>query len=244
MSTRNSLLAAALTLGLAILAWLALGGGGANAPAAAQSPSASALQELRFNELLQGVLLLEKSPVPLTRPQAEALGDVIQGRHPDQNAGCFVRLQVTEALTEPQKEVLAARFAELRAQPGFIYRSPEAEARRAYTALLVKQVGEPVPAPLAVPPDYGCVDVDGAKPVPHADLLVEFHDDVELTPEQVRRLVPCFLVYQGLVYTEESLILDILTPAQESYLAYNRRLLAPQPDQQKRFERAVLELGK
>lgn len=262
MSTRSSLLAAALVLGLAILAWLALGGGRANAPAPVSTPAASAsgsgspspsgpspLQELRFNELLQGVLLLQKGPFPVTDEQAVALGNVIQGLHPDQNAGCYVRLQVTEALTEAQKQVLDARFDALRAQPGFIYRSPEGEPRRAYTELLVKEAGEPRPAALVVPPDYRCVDVDGAKPTPYADLLVEFHDDLEedpalsLTPEQIRRLVPCFLVYQDLVYTEESLILDILTAEQESYLGYNLRLLSPNPSQQKRYERGVLELA-
>lgn len=256
MSTRSSLLAAALVLGLAILAWLALGGRRANAPGPVATPAApgspaaaSPLHELRFNELLQGVLLLQKGPFPVTDEQAVALGNVIQGLHPDQNAGCYVRLQVTESLTDAQKQVLDARFDALRAQPRFIYRSPEGQARRSYTELLVKAAGEPRPAPLVVPPDYRCVDVDGAKPTPYADLLVEFHADLEedpalrLTPEQVRRLVPCFLVYQDLVYTEESLILDILTPEQESYLGYNLRLLSPNPSQQKRYERGVLELA-
>lgn len=213
-----------------------------------KSAGPAALRRLRFNELLQGILLLEQSPHAVSSEQAHALADVIQGRNPDQAAGCYVRLVTAGLLTEAQKEYLARRYREVRATPNYIYRPPGQEDRRRYCAALAARAGGEA-EPLTTPPDFVCEDVDGAKPVPYADLMVQFQAEVDADPklrpsdEQVRRLLPSFEAYQEIVYTEESLIFDVLSAEQEAWLEQNRQRIPPQPTHQKRFEKAVLDLA-
>lgn len=182
-------------------------------PASPQSPAPSplAVGELTFDQLLQGILLLEKSPVPVTREQAVDLDQALSGKVPDFAKGEYLTVQATEILTPEQRESLTSDGQRVR---------PATEAQgRDLVLQLERLAGSEAPGQVTVPetPPPG-----SDKPaIPSIDVLATDPTAVEppLTSEQARALLPVCRAYVALDTTIEEVLRSVLTEQQQQFIA-------------------------
>jgi len=204
--------------------------------------------DMQFATVLLGITLLEGGPQAVTGEQAKKIDAVITGQNPRQRIAAYARKVVEGLLTDGQKKLLALRYEKLRADERVIYHPPKAKEQERFYAWLVEKAGGGKAEDLKVPDDFVCTDVEGAKPVPYADLLVQFREEIEKDPavrlstDQVRRLLPCFKTYRGLVYTDEGLILEILTAGQKSAIDGKVSVPGVRIPERKELEAAITKI--
>lgn len=186
---------------------------GMSPPASPQSPQASPLApgELTFDQLLEGILLLEKSPVPIDREQAVDLDQALAGRVPDFAKGEYLTVQATEILTPEQRESLA--------DGGGRFRPATDTQGRDLVLQLERLAGSEAPGQVTVPetPPPG-----SDKPsIPSIDVLATDPAVVQppLTSEQARALLPVCRAYVALDTTIEEVLRSVLTSQQQEFIA-------------------------
>lgn len=180
-------------------------------PQASPAPSPMAFEELTFDQLLEGLLLLEKSPVPLTREQAIRLDAALGGRVPDFDKGGYLTTQATQILTPEQRESLADGGERSR---------PASDAQgRALLQELERLAGSGAPGQVEVP--EGLPPGSDKPAIASIDLLATEPSLVEppLTSEQARALLPVCRAYVALDTTIEEVLRSVLTEQQEKFIA-------------------------
>ena len=175
---------------------------------------------VQFSKLLHGVVLLQEGPCPLSKQQLTEVATIIKGQTERQNSASYVRSVAEGLLSEAQRAFLKERYVAVRAQPGWIYHPAGIDVQKEFHQFLKARAGTDVKDTVKVPAGYTCQDIEGHKPVPYADLTVQYYRDLEadpslrLTQEQARKLMVVYNSYTGLVYTDEQLVLGVLTTAQ------------------------------
>ena len=171
-------------------------------------------------DLIRGLSQLDKGPHPLTKEQAAAVADCLEGKGPAIEKSYRVVNSIGASLTTEQKAFLTKRYTETYGSGSGKYVPPTRSTVTAFSGQLASQAGGGAASGGAAS-GGGAADTGSPElpPKPFAsDLLVEFGSEMErnpslrLSPAQVRQLSGQYQSYPSTGFS--GYILDVLTPEQ------------------------------